>query len=225
MYPFCLPIQIGGLAALADVVAYMAKLPMTPETASAGHGPRARREFTRNTACAARRERRGQRGEAHPASTASTTSTSCGRSGRSRRQAAQCQPRHGQAGGRSSRSGDADRGSATIRPHQAAATWWRSRRTGNRTDPALTAPRRARLPGQRLFRRPLLRRASSCDTLSQLLPGSHGARPGRRRPCCRDLLRAGLWSPEGAGTIRPGPSRTACQIHFHMNGVFNGCKK
>jgi len=36
MYPFALPSQIGGAQALADVVAYMAKLPMTPKN---GVGP------------------------------------------------------------------------------------------------------------------------------------------------------------------------------------------
>jgi cytochrome c553 len=36
MYPFALPDQIGGPQALADVVAYMAKLPMTPAN---GVGP------------------------------------------------------------------------------------------------------------------------------------------------------------------------------------------
>jgi cytochrome c553 len=36
MYPFALPDQIGGPQALADVVAYMAKLPMTPDN---GVGP------------------------------------------------------------------------------------------------------------------------------------------------------------------------------------------
>ncbi|MEI6413570.1 MAG: c-type cytochrome [Pseudomonadota bacterium] len=36
MYPFALPSQIGGPQALADVVAYMAKLPMTPDN---GVGP------------------------------------------------------------------------------------------------------------------------------------------------------------------------------------------
>ncbi len=36
MYPFALPDQIGGPQALADVVAYMAKLPMTPAN---GLGP------------------------------------------------------------------------------------------------------------------------------------------------------------------------------------------
>lgn len=36
MYPFALPSQIGGPQALADVVAYMAQLPMTPDN---GVGP------------------------------------------------------------------------------------------------------------------------------------------------------------------------------------------
>ena len=36
MYPFALPSQIGGAQALADVVAYMAKLPMNPDN---GVGP------------------------------------------------------------------------------------------------------------------------------------------------------------------------------------------
>lgn len=36
MYPFALPSQIGGAQALADVVAYLAKLPMTPQN---GVGP------------------------------------------------------------------------------------------------------------------------------------------------------------------------------------------
>ena len=36
MYPFALPSQIGGAQALADVVAYLAKLPMTPAN---GVGP------------------------------------------------------------------------------------------------------------------------------------------------------------------------------------------
>ncbi len=36
MYPFALPSQIGGAQALADVVAYLAKLPMTPQN---GLGP------------------------------------------------------------------------------------------------------------------------------------------------------------------------------------------
>ncbi len=36
MYPFALPSQIGGPQALADVVAYLAKLPMTPKN---GVGP------------------------------------------------------------------------------------------------------------------------------------------------------------------------------------------
>ena len=36
MYPFALPTQIGGPQALADVVAYLAKLPMTPKN---GVGP------------------------------------------------------------------------------------------------------------------------------------------------------------------------------------------
>src|SRR5690606_17155654 len=36
MYPFALPEQIGGPQALADVVAYMAKLPMNPDN---GVGP------------------------------------------------------------------------------------------------------------------------------------------------------------------------------------------
>ena len=36
MYPFALPSQIGGPQAIADVVAYMAKLPMTPDN---GVGP------------------------------------------------------------------------------------------------------------------------------------------------------------------------------------------
>ena len=34
MYPFALPSQIGGPQALADVVAYMAGLPMTPDRKS-----------------------------------------------------------------------------------------------------------------------------------------------------------------------------------------------